>query len=224
MSSAEQFVYSLQNCSFGYNRELLLKDVNLDIHPGEFLVFAGKSGSGKSTLLFSLAGLLRPKSGTLLFQGKSLYSFGEFGLGRYRRQHTAFLFQDFRLLPFLSLEKNILMPSYFSGAKVDKGALSNLLDEFGLQHRRKAKPKFLSGGESQRAALARALLTSPSILFLDEPTGNLDEETEAEIIKLLLEKKKQGLTLICVTHSNFVKDQADRVYSIQDRELKLDKE
>ena len=212
-------LYELKDCSFGYGRKKLISSVNLEIPKGSFTAFAGKSGSGKSTLLFSLAGLLKPMSGEVFFEQKSLYSFGEFGLGRYRRNNIAFLFQDFRLLPFLSLEKNVKMPSYFSGAKVEKGYLDQLLQEFGLSHRRKALPKYLSGGESQRVALARALLTSPKVLFLDEPTGNLDEQTEQEILELLIKKKEQGLNLVCVTHSSYVMSKADKVYHIQDEEL-----
>jgi putative ABC transport system ATP-binding protein len=214
-------LYELKDCSIGYGRKKLVSSVNLEIPEGSFTVFAGKSGSGKSTLLFSLAGLLKPITGDVFFQKRSLYSFGELGLGKYRRDNIAFLFQDFRLLPFLSLEKNVRMPSYFSGARVEKGYLDQLLQEFGLSHRRKALPKYLSGGESQRAALARALLTSPKVLFLDEPTGNLDEQTEEEILELLLRKKEDGLNLVCVTHSSYVMSKADKVYQIEDDELVL---
>ncbi|MDH4263858.1 MAG: ATP-binding cassette domain-containing protein, partial [Spirochaetia bacterium] len=179
----------------------------------------GKSGSGKSTLLYVLGGFLRPVSGLYLFEKKKVYKVGEIGLGRFRKKNIGFLFQDFRLLPFLTIEQNILFPMYFTGDTLSSERTDYLLNLMGLEHRRKAFPKEISGGEAQRTALARALLLEPKLLLLDEPTGNLDKETELEVVDQLLGLKLRGFTIICVTHSPVIGRQADFIWNISDTNL-----
>lgn len=205
-------IITLQDIRFAYGKRTILDDISLDLAPGSFSVIAGESGSGKSTLLYILGGFLKPDSGTYLFNGKPVYRrLGEFGLGRFRKNNIGFLFQDFRLLPFLTVEQNIRFPSLFSGAALDKARLAERMRRLGIAHRAKAYPNSISGGEAQRTGLARALLMDPPVLLLDEPTGNLDSATEVAIVSVLEDLRREGLTLICISHSEYIMKRADRV-------------
>ena len=205
----------LSGISFAYGKRMILDAIDLQFAPGSFTVIAGESGSGKSTLLYILGGFQRPKSGKYLFNGKPVYRFwGEYGLGAFRKRSVGFLFQDFRLLPFLSVEQNIRFPSLFSGRPLDKARLHSRMEKLGIAHRAKAYPTAISGGEAQRTGLARALLMDPPVLLLDEPTGNLDHATEIAIVSLLEEIRQEGLTLICVSHSAYIMSRADRVLDL----------
>jgi len=213
-------IISLQDIRFAYGKRTILDSISLDFTPGSFSVIAGESGSGKSTLLYILGGFLKPDSGTYLFNGKPVYSrFGEFGLGRFRKNNIGFLFQDFRLLPFLTVEQNIRFPSLFSGAALDKTRLAERMQRLGIAHRAKAYPNSISGGEAQRTGLARALLMDPPVLLLDEPTGNLDGATETAIVSVLEELRKEGLTLICISHSEYIMSRANRVLRLSNGKL-----
>jgi ABC-type lipoprotein export system ATPase subunit len=219
-SAASSSLLSLREISLSYGKRKILDAIDLEIAPGSFTVIAGESGSGKSTLLYILGGFLRPDRGVYLFQGKRVYGrFGEFGLGRFRKKFVGFLFQDFRLLPFLTVEQNIRFPALFSGKKLAKEQLQKQMQNLGIAHRSKAYPNTVSGGEAQRTALARALLMNPPLLLLDEPTGNLDSATEAAIVAELARLKAQGLTLVCVSHSNYIMQHADRVLRLIDGKL-----
>ncbi|HMV34786.1 MAG TPA: ABC transporter ATP-binding protein [Turneriella sp.] len=205
-------IISLQDIRFAYGKRTILDGISLDFTPGSFSVIAGESGSGKSTLLYILGGFLKPDGGTYLFNGKPVYRrLGEFGLGRFRKNNIGFLFQDFRLLPFLTVEQNIRFPSLFSGAALDKARLAERMQRLGIAHRAKAYPNSVSGGEAQRTGLARALLMDPPVLLLDEPTGNLDSATEVAIVSVLEDLRNEGLTLICISHSEYIMKRADRV-------------
>jgi ABC-type lipoprotein export system ATPase subunit len=205
-------IITLQDIRFAYGKRTILDDISLDLAPGSFSVIAGESGSGKSTLLYILGGFLKPDSGTYLFNCKPVYRrLGEFGLGRFRKNNIGFLFQDFRLLPFLTVEQNIRFPSLFSGAALDKARLAERMRRLGIAHRAKAYPNSISGGEAQRTGLARALLMDPPVLLLDEPTGNLDSATEVAIVSVLEDLRREGLTLICISHSEYIMKRADRV-------------
>ncbi len=218
--TAAPSLLSLSEISLSYGKRKILDAIDLEIAPGSFTVIAGESGSGKSTLLYILGGFLRPDRGSYLFQSRRVYGrFGEFGLGRFRKKYVGFLFQDFRLLPFLTVEQNIRFPALFSGKKLAKEQLQNQMQNLGIQHRSKAYPNTISGGEAQRTALARALLMNPPLLLLDEPTGNLDSATEAAIVNVLADLKAQGLTLVCVSHSNYIMQHADRVLRLIDGKL-----
>lgn len=219
-SATPAALLALKEISLSYGKRKILDAIDLDIESGSFTVIAGESGSGKSTLLYILGGFLRPDRGSFLFSGRRVYGkFGEFGLGRFRKKFIGFLFQDFRLLPFLTVEQNIRFPALFSGKKLAKEQLQNQMHNLGIAHRAKAYPNTISGGEAQRTALARALLMNPPLLLLDEPTGNLDSATEAAIVNVLVDLKKQGLTLVCVSHSNYIMQHADRVLRLVDGKL-----
>lgn len=223
--TAAPSLLSLSEISLSYGKRKILDAIDLEIAPGSFTVIAGESGSGKSTLLYILGGFLRPDRGNYLFQSRRVYGrFGEFGLGRFRKKYVGFLFQDFRLLPFLTVEQNIRFPALFSGKKLAKEQLQKQMQNLGIQHRSKAYPNTISGGEAQRTALARALLMNPPLLLLDEPTGNLDSATEAAIVNVLADLKAQGLTLVCVSHSNYIMQHADRVLRLIDGKLHDEKQ
>lgn len=210
----------LKGLSFAYGRRLILDQIDLNFNSGSFTVIAGESGCGKSTLLYILGGFQKPKSGQYLFGGKRVYrAWGEYGLGAFRKRNIGFLFQDFRLLPFLTVDQNIRFPSLFSGQALDKRRLSTRMEKLGIAHRAKAYPTAISGGEAQRTGLARALLMDPPVLLLDEPTGNLDHATEIAIVNLLEEIKREGLTLICVSHSAYIMSKADRVLDLANGKL-----
>jgi putative ABC transport system ATP-binding protein len=213
-------IITLEEIRFAYGKRIILDGISAEFNRGSFTVIAGESGSGKSTLLYILGGFLKPDSGTYLFNGKPVYRrLGEFGLGRFRKHNIGFLFQDFRLLPFLTVEQNIRFPSLFSGAALDKTRLAERMQRLGIAHRAKAYPNSISGGEAQRTALARALLMDPPVLLLDEPTGNLDRATETAIVSVLEELRKEGLTLICISHSEYIMSRANRVLRLSDGKL-----
>lgn len=214
-----EILAELSGVSFSFGKKSILSDTSLSIKTGQITCLAGPSGSGKSTILYILGGFLKPNEGKLFFRNKSVYTFGEFGLGKYRKQNIGFLFQDFRLLPFLTVEENIRFPAYFSGQKTDEAHVKNLLSRLGIEHRRKAYPSEISGGEAQRTALGRALYMKPALLLLDEPTGNLDAETEKEIFQILKDLRNEGLALVCVTHSKFILQNADQSYRLSGGKL-----
>lgn len=213
-------IIELKNINFSYGKRKLLNSVSLSFTPGSFSVIAGESGSGKSTLLYILGGFQKPDKGDYLFQGRRVYGkFGEFGLGAFRKRNIGFLFQDFRLLPFLTVEQNIRFPSLFSGAALDKARLKDRMERLGISHRSRAFPTAISGGEAQRTGLARALLMNPPVLLLDEPTGNLDRKTEEAIVTVLEGLRDEGLTLICVSHSPYIMERAGQVLHLKDGEI-----
>src|SRR3954469_3908345 len=162
-----------------------LRGVSLDIAAGGLTAVMGPSGSGKSTLMHILAGLDQPSEGTVEIAGEDITRMGDNELTRLRRRHIGFVFQFFNLLPMLSAEENVVLPLSIAGEKPDKAWLEQLLSDVGLQDRRGHRPSELSGGQQQRVAIARSLVTRPTVLFADEPTGNLDSTTGMEILELL---------------------------------------
>jgi len=212
----------LRNLDFAYGKRRIFDNLNLTFERGSFSVIAGESGSGKSTLLYILGGFQKPERGEYLFSGQRVYGpFGEFGLGRFRKKNIGFLFQDFRLLPFLTVQQNIRFPVLFSGLRLPDKKVTEQMERLGIAHRAKAYPTAISGGEAQRTGLARALLMNPPLLLLDEPTGNLDGTTERAIVEVLEGLKKEGLTLVCASHSNYIMQRADRVYDLKDGNIIL---
>jgi putative ABC transport system ATP-binding protein len=180
---------------------VILHDVSFSVEAGESLAIIGASGSGKSTLLGLLAGLDVPSSGTVSLHGTALFALDEDGRARLRAELAGFVFQSFQLLPALNALENIMLPLELIGAKDARARAEESLRQVGLSARAHHLPKHLSGGEQQRVALARAFVTHPKILFADEPTGNLDAATGAQIIALMLELNRTlGTTLILVTH------------------------
>lgn len=194
-----------------------LKSTNISISKGEFVAVVGPSGSGKSTLLYLIAGLLQPNSGSVLIEGKNIYNLSENELSIFRRRRIGFIFQFFNLLPMLSLEENVILPALLDNKKVDMEYLDELLKVLGITERRRHLPGALSGGQQQRAAIARALFTKPSIVFADEPTGNLDSKSSKEVLELLtMSIKKYNQTLVLITHDMNVATHADRIIKIED--------
>jgi len=177
----------------------------------------GPSGSGKSTLMHILAALDRPTSGYVTIAGTRLGNLSDTDITKLRRQHIGFVFQFFNLLPMLSAEENILLPLSIGGRKPDKAEFEELLKKVGLADRRKHRPSELSGGQQQRVAIARALVTKPTVVFADEPTGNLDSKTGGEILELLHDAvDSYGQTLVMVTHETRAAAIADRVLFLAD--------
>jgi putative ABC transport system ATP-binding protein len=194
-----------------------LRGVSLDVQPGELVAVMGPSGSGKSTLMHLMAALDQPTSGTVSIAGQDVGSLNDSEVTRLRRKHIGFVFQFFNLLPMLSAEENIALPLSIAGEKPDPGFFEDLLGRVGLKDRRKHRPSELSGGQQQRVAIARALVTRPTVVFADEPTGNLDSQTGAEILELLRASAKElGQTMVMVTHDAHAAEIADRVLFLAD--------
>ena len=191
----------ISNLQAWYGESHILHDVNFTVEAGDSLAILGASGSGKSTLLGLLAGLDTPTGGTVFLDGVDIFSFDEDGRARLRGRLAGFVFQSFQLLPALSALENVMLPLELHATADARLRATEALERVGLSHRFSHLPKHLSGGEQQRVAVARAFVTQPKILFADEPTGNLDANTGAQIIDLMLDlNQAQGTTLILVTH------------------------
>ena len=194
-----------------------LRGVDIEVSSGELVAVMGPSGSGKSTLMHILAGLDQPTSGTAMIAGTEITNLNDSQLTLLRRQHIGFVFQFFNLLPMLDAEENVVLPLTIAGEKPDKEWLNQLLEKMGLDNRRSHRPAELSGGQQQRVALARALITRPTILFADEPTGNLDSKTSGEILDLLRSSvDTYGQTTVMVTHEARAAVIADRILFLAD--------
>jgi putative ABC transport system ATP-binding protein len=194
-----------------------LRGVSLGVTAGELVAVMGPSGSGKSTLMHILAGLDKPTGGTVEIAGTEITTLDDRKLTRLRRQHIGFVFQFFNLLPMLTAEENVVLPLTIAGEKPDRGWLDGLLSETGIADRSTHRPAELSGGQQQRVALARALVTRPTILFADEPTGNLDSKTGGEILELLRRSvDTYGQTTVMVTHEPRAAVIADRILFLAD--------
>ena len=194
-----------------------LRGVSIDVRSGELVAVMGPSGSGKSTLMHILAGLDKPTGGTIEIAGTVINGLDDKKLTKLRREHIGFVFQFFNLLPMLTAEENVVLPLSIAGEKPDRAWLEELLAKTGLGERRKHRPSELSGGQQQRVAIARALVTKPTILFADEPTGNLDSKTGGEILDLLRDSARDyNQTIVMVTHEARAAAIADRVLFIAD--------
>jgi putative ABC transport system ATP-binding protein len=200
----------------GAGRVHILKDIDLHIGRGEAIGLVGPSGSGKSTLLMVMAGLERPDTGALVVAGEPLDALDEDSLALFRGRNVGIVFQSFHLIPTMTAIENVAVPLEFAGVRDAHERAARELDAVGLGERRRHYPAELSGGEQQRVALARALAPDPAILLADEPTGNLDEATGAEIIELLFTKHRQrGTTLVLVTHDPALAGRCDRVVRLR---------
>jgi putative ABC transport system ATP-binding protein len=194
-----------------------LRGVDIDVRSGELVAVMGPSGSGKSTLMHILAGLDKPTEGTVTIAGTEITGLDDTKLTRLRRDHIGFVFQFFNLLPMLNAEENVVLPLSIAGEKPNKEWLDELLTKMGLADRRDHRPSELSGGQQQRVAIARSLVTKPTILFADEPTGNLDSKTGGEILELVRSSTDSyGQTTVMVTHEARAAAIADRVLFIED--------
>ena len=194
----------------------IIKDVSIHVDAGEFVVIMGKSGSGKSTLLGLLAALDYPDSGSVQLADKTLSRLDEDTLAAIRQREMGFVFQSFHLLPTLTVAENIAFPLDIA-RRPDKARVDELIEAVNLGHRRHSMPSQLSGGEQQRTAVARALVSRPKIVFADEPTGNLDEQNANQVMQLLLDLRQQtGSALVVVTHDAALAKMADRVITMHD--------
>ncbi|MEG2291303.1 MAG: ABC transporter ATP-binding protein [Clostridium sp.] len=201
-----------------------LKPTNIEVGQGEFIAIVGPSGSGKSTLLHLLAGIDKPSSGQVFINDKDIYSMSEKEISRYRRKNIGFIFQAFNLLPILSAEENIKLPVLMDGKSVDEEYIAELMNVLDINERRSHLPGELSGGQQQRVSIARALANKPSIIFADEPTGNLDSKNSKEVLELLKKTiKSYNQTLIMITHDNNIAAMSDRIITISDGIITDDK-
>jgi putative ABC transport system ATP-binding protein len=194
-----------------------LRGVSLDVRPGELVAVMGPSGSGKSTLMHILAALDAPTSGSVSIAGQDVGSLSDTEVTLLRRKHIGFVFQFFNLLPMLSAEENVVLPLSIAGAKPDKDFFDDLITRVGLADRRKHRPAELSGGQQQRVAIARSLVSRPTVVFADEPTGNLDSHTGQEILALVRSATEEyGQTTVMVTHDPAAATIADRILFLAD--------
>jgi putative ABC transport system ATP-binding protein len=194
-----------------------LRGVSLTVASGQLTAVMGPSGSGKSTLMHILAGLDRPSDGSVEIAGTNITELGDKQLTRLRREHIGFIFQFFNLLPMLTARENVLLPLELAGKKPDRAWVDELTGRVGLSQRLSHRPSELSGGQQQRVAVARALVSRPTVMFADEPTGNLDSTTSAEILRLLRECVTDfGQTTVMVTHDAHAAAIADRILFLAD--------
>ncbi len=200
-----------------------LNDVSVDIERGKLTAVMGPSGSGKSTLMHILAGLDKPTSGQVRLDGTEITQLGDNELTRLRRDHIGFVFQFFNLLPMLDARENIMLPMSIAGREPDEQWFDTVIDETGLRDRLTHRPAELSGGQQQRVAIARALLSRPTVLFADEPTGNLDSHAGDEILQLLRRSVDTvGQTVVMVTHDPRAASIADRILFLSDGQIVKD--
>jgi putative ABC transport system ATP-binding protein len=194
-----------------------VRGVSLEVPAGQFTAIMGPSGSGKSTLMHLLAGLDRPTEGSVEIAGQDITTMSDKKLTLLRRKHIGFVFQAFNLVPTLTAEENVTLPLSIAGKKIDRSWVDSVLQRVGLDDRRSHRPAELSGGQQQRVAVARALVSEPTVLFADEPTGNLDSHTSAEVLALLREAASvYGQTIVMVTHDEGAAEAADRVIHFVD--------
>jgi putative ABC transport system ATP-binding protein len=197
-----------------------LRGVSVDIAPGKATAVMGPSGSGKSTRMHILAGLDKPTSGDVEIAGTSIGKLSDNALTKLRREHIGFVFQFFNLLPMLSAKENILLPLTIAGEKPEDGWFEKLVADVGLSDRLSHRPSELSGGQQQRVAIARGLVSRPTVLFADEPTGNLDSATGGEILELLRRSVDEyGQTMVMVTHDARAASMANRVLFLADGQI-----
>lgn len=218
MTDASTVVVSNLRKSYGQGESKVevLKGINLEIHKGETLALIGKSGSGKSTLLSLLAGLDQPDSGEIHVNGKTISHMSEKDLTNFRASHMGIVFQQFHLVSTLTAFENVLLPLELLKRPDASARATSLLQSVGLAHRSHHLPSQLSGGESQRVAIARALAIGPAILFADEPSGNLDEETGDKVMDLLFKMVQEtGTTLVLVTHDQDLAKKCSRVVHLE---------
>jgi len=197
-----------------------LDHVSFSVEKGEFVAIVGASGSGKSTLLHLIGGVDRPTSGKVFIDGKDIFNFNDDKLAIFRRRQVGLIYQFYNLIPILNVEENITLPLSLDNREVDKNTLNDMLKLLGLQNRKNHLPNELSGGQQQRTSIGRALITNPTIILADEPTGNLDSKSSDEIVALLKKSNKElNQTIIMITHNMEIAKVADRIIKIEDGKI-----
>lgn len=204
----------------GDTKVVALDDVSFSVEKGEFVAIVGASGSGKSTLLHIIGGVDRPTSGKVYIDGKDIFKLNDDKLAIFRRRQVGLIYQFYNLIPILSVEENIALPLSLDNREIDKSLLEDLLKLLGLNNRKTHLPNELSGGQQQRTSIGRALITNPTIILADEPTGNLDSKSSDEIM-MLLKKTNKDLkqTIIMITHNMELAKDADRIIKIEDGKI-----
>ena len=198
-----------------------LDGVDLTVEKGEFAAVVGTSGSGKSTLLHMLGGLDRPTSGSVTVDGKDIFSLKDEALTIFRRRKIGFVFQNYNLVPVLSVYENIVLPIQLDGQKPDAAHVDQIIETLGLEKKLRNLPNNLSGGQQQRVAIARALAAKPAIILADEPTGNLDSKTSQDVMALLkITSEKFAQTIVMITHNEEIAQMADRIIRIEDGKIR----
>jgi putative ABC transport system ATP-binding protein len=204
----------------------VLRNIQFNVNKNEMVALLGSSGSGKSTLLNLMAGLMKPSEGSILINGQAIERMTENQLAEFRRTNIGFIFQSYELIPHLTIRENVELPLIFQSVKASerKDRAQKLLEQVGIGEKSTMFPSQLSGGQQQRVSIARSLVTHPTVVFADEPTGNLDSRTEEEIIDLLVELNlTYGITFIIVTHEQSVAKRTQRILHLKDGQL-LDQE
>ncbi len=197
-----------------------LDGINLSVEQGEFVTVVGTSGSGKSTLLHMMGGLDTPTSGSVIVRGQELAKMNDEELTIFRRHNIGFIFQNYNLVPILNVYENIVLPVELDGNTVDQVFLDEIVRMLALEDKLKNMPNNLSGGQQQRVAIARAMITKSAIILADEPTGNLDSRTSADVLKLMKRtSKKFQQTVVMITHNNDIACLADRIVRIEDGKI-----
>lgn len=201
----------------GTTKVIALDDVSFSVEKGEFVAIVGASGSGKSTLLHLIGGVDRPTSGKVFIDGKNIYNYDDDKLAIFRRRQVGLIYQFYNLIPILNVVENITLPLDLDNRKPDSGYLNQLIKLLGLENRKDHLPNELSGGQQQRTSIGRALITNPTIILADEPTGNLDSKSSNGIIELLKKSNKEyKQTIIMITHNMEIAKCADRIIKIED--------
>ena len=215
----------VKNISYSYNnsKTFAVKDASTSITNGEFVAIVGASGSGKSTLLHLLGGVDRPTSGKVTINGTDIFALNDDKLAIFRRRQVGIVYQFYNLIPILNVEENIALPMELDGRKVAPQDMEEMLSHLGLEKRRGHLPNELSGGQQQRTSIGRALITRPSLILADEPTGNLDSKSGNEIMELLKKSNRElDQTIVMITHNMELAKAADRIIMIEDGRIKWD--
>lgn len=202
------------------NKVVALDNISFSVEKGEFVAIVGASGSGKSTLLHLIGGVDRPTSGKVYIDGKDIYNFDDDKLAIFRRRQVGLIYQFYNLIPILNVEENITLPLSLDNREVNEQKLKELLKLLGLENRKTHLPNELSGGQQQRTSIGRALITNPTIILADEPTGNLDSKASDEIVELLKRSNRDyKQTIIMITHDMEIAKHANRIIKIEDGKI-----
>ena len=217
-------ILKVENLTKIYGKEMAkvtaLDNVSFSVEKGEFVAIVGASGSGKSTLLHIIGGVDRPTSGKVYIDGKDIFQFNDDKLAIFRRRQVGLIYQFYNLIPILNVEENITLPLALDNREVDEHKLDEMIKLLGLENRKTHLPNELSGGQQQRTSIGRALITSPTIILADEPTGNLDSKSSDEIVALLKKSNKEfKQTIIMITHNMEIAKCADRIIKIEDGKI-----